>query len=138
MLARDVALIALYNEKKEILLQIRTKDDRIPREHLGFFGGGVEQGEQPEGAVRREALEELDYNLRSPELILTQDFRGRNMGYDGLQYVFAEKYDQSQPLSQREGLGKRWYGRDNIDESLISDRDKEALPAIFNYLDSIK
>lgn len=137
MATRNVALIALYNEQKEILLQIRPGSASHPQNHFGFFGGGIEPGEKPEEALRRELVEELNYKVQDPKLILVQDFRGRGMGYDGDQYVFADKYDSSQTLLLREGLGMRWFRPQNIDQALVSNRDKETLAGISKFLDSV-
>ncbi|HIH17265.1 MAG: 7,8-dihydro-8-oxoguanine triphosphatase [archaeon GW2011_AR6] len=60
---RDVAVIILYDNKKRILLQHRGKNSpRLPG-YWAFFGGGIEKGETPEQAVRRECKEELNYIL---------------------------------------------------------------------------
>ena len=56
---KQQAVIILKDEHGRILLQHR--DEKAPRypNYWGFFGGGVEEGETPEVALKREAKEEL-------------------------------------------------------------------------------
>jgi 8-oxo-dGTP pyrophosphatase MutT (NUDIX family) len=66
---RDIASAVLIAEADgRYLLQLR---DEIPGLHLsghwGLFGGGLEPGETPEDAMRRELLEELGFAARRVE-----------------------------------------------------------------------
>ena len=77
-MARNVAIIILYDQDKKILLQHRAEDaERLPG-YWAFFGGGIEAGETPERAVKRETLEELNYTLKNPRLIMKQDFLSKD------------------------------------------------------------
>ncbi|MDP2708681.1 MAG: NUDIX domain-containing protein [bacterium] len=58
---RNVALIILFDQDKKILLQHRAEDAKRLPGYWGFFGGGIDQGETPEQAVRRETMEVLKY-----------------------------------------------------------------------------
>lgn len=59
----QVAIAILYREGK-FLMQLR---DNIPGilypGYWGLFGGHIEAGETPEIAVKREIMEEINYNL---------------------------------------------------------------------------
>ena len=66
MAIRNVSVLGLYNDKKEILLQHRSKDAKRLPDHWAFFGGGLEQGETPEQAMARESIEELEYRVMKP------------------------------------------------------------------------
>ncbi len=66
---RSQIAIVLRDKLGRILLQLR--DEKAPRHPncWGFFGGGIEKGETPKEALKREAKEELridieDYNYR--------------------------------------------------------------------------
>ena len=59
MFGKRYVLFVLRDNEGRILLQKR--DNRAPKYPgmWGFFGGSIEEGESPEQALRREALEEL-------------------------------------------------------------------------------
>src|SRR4051812_46325869 len=91
MPGRHVVVLILYDLTGRILLQHRTADAPTFPNHWAFFGGGLEQAESPEQAVRRECLEELEYAMDAPRLLVAQRFI-----HDGHQYtkhVFVEKYN---------------------------------------------
>jgi 8-oxo-dGTP pyrophosphatase MutT (NUDIX family) len=59
---RYVASALLVAEDGRYLLQRRDPDPTIHLpDHWGLFGGGIEPGEEPEAALRREVEEELTY-----------------------------------------------------------------------------
>src|SRR5688572_28499269 len=65
VLLKQVVAAILYNERGEILLQLRDDKPTIPYpNHWTFFGGAVEQGERPDEAVHREMMEELEIDVR--------------------------------------------------------------------------
>ena len=71
-----VSALILYKADGTMLLQHRTKDAPTFPDHWSLFGGGIEEGETPEQAVRREALEELSYQLASPRLFTVRERGG--------------------------------------------------------------
>jgi mutator protein MutT len=91
MAIRNISVLVLYNDKKEILLQHRSKTAKRLPDYWGFFGGGIEVGETPEQALARELLEELEYHVKNPVLINEQNFIWN--GDKNTKYVFIEKYD---------------------------------------------
>ena len=67
---KNATSIILFDENKKILLQLRTKDAPFSPSKWGYFGGGIEEGETPLEAVKRECYEELEYQLKNPLLVL--------------------------------------------------------------------
>ncbi len=64
---RDAAIVLLVNPRGHILLQLRAAHPpRRPTPYWSFVGGGVEAGETPEQAARRETLEETGLTIASP------------------------------------------------------------------------
>lgn len=61
----DVAAAILVDEHGRYLLQLRDDFKGLPMAgHWGCFGGALEPGETPEGAMRRELVEELAWDAR--------------------------------------------------------------------------
>lgn len=108
----------LVTEHGEYLLQRR--DDRpdvwFPG-YCGLFGGEIEYGETPEGALRRELFEELNFHVKEV-IYFTQlafDFRRWNHGIK-LRYIYLV------PITRRdieimvlnEGAGMELHGSDRV------------------------
>jgi 8-oxo-dGTP pyrophosphatase MutT (NUDIX family) len=64
-IARRIAVVLLVDSRGWILLQLRTPDAHVAPNLWSFPGGGIEEGEEPEAAARRELLEET--GLTAPD-----------------------------------------------------------------------
>jgi len=127
-MARNVAIIILYDQDKKILLQHRAEDaERLPG-YWAFFGGGIEAGETPERAVKRETLEELNYTLKNPRLIMKQDFLSKDETNE--KHVFVEEFDPSKKITLGEGQNFGWFHLSEINKLKIIDHDIEVLKYI--------
>jgi len=127
-MARNVAIIILYDQDKKILLQHRAEDaERLPG-YWAFFGGGIEAGETPEQAVKRETLEELNYTLKNPRLIMKQDFLSKDETNE--KHVFVEEFDPSKKITLGEGQNFGWFHLSEISGLKIIDHDIEVLKYI--------
>jgi 8-oxo-dGTP diphosphatase len=131
MSAIRLAALILFDRQKRILLQHRTDDAPTFPGHWSFFGGGVEPGEMPEQAAKREAMEELAYRLNSPRLWRTQEFIHKGLTYK--QYVFLEKYDGSD-LVLGEGQGMGWFRPSETQELLMSVHARQVVHALEHLL----
>lgn len=61
--------LLIINKEKQILLQLRDNIDIIPYPNCwSTFGGQIEENETPEDAIIRELKEELNYDLKNPQL----------------------------------------------------------------------
>jgi len=107
MIYRNAAVIILYNKEKKVLLQHRTEDAPILPEYWAFFGGKIEKEETPKSALKREIIEELNYELKDPQLKMVQKFN--EVDHAGTKYVFVEKYDPNKKLELHEGQGMNWF-----------------------------
>ena len=123
----QVTALILYDEKHRILLQHRTDDAPTFPGHWGFFGGEIERGETPEQAVKREALEELAYALRRPDLRTIKRFAHQRLNYT--QYVFLEAYDGSE-LILGEGQGMGWFLRSETKELAMISHAREVIETL--------
>lgn len=129
-----VALIILYDTEQRFLLQHRTADARLLPGHWAFFGGGLKDGETPEDALRREALEEIGHQVKSPKLILEQDFREEETV--GRLYIFIEHFDADKSaLRLNEGQGWGWFSVAESERLKMIDRDRQIIKTIARYLE---
>lgn len=57
---KNSAVVLIFNEQGQILLQLRPKHDYIfPGHWDSSVGGGIDEGEEPEAAAAREMQEEI-------------------------------------------------------------------------------
>ena len=97
------ATIILYDKDKKVLLQHRTNDAKRFPSMWGLFGGGIKKGETPIEAIKRECMEELDYELINPSLVYTTHTGRRKV------YAFIEEYNPLKKLVLREGKKIGWF-----------------------------
>ena len=135
MAVRDVSVFILYTSSGHILLQHRTDDAfRLPG-YWAFFGGGIEQGENPTEALRREIREELSYEVQGPKFFLAQKVRDEEN--DITKYVFVEQY-QDQPLQLGEGQAMGWFSPDETHELKMIDHDRFVVDQVRDYLNRLR
>lgn len=134
MAVRDVSVLILYASTGHILLQHRTDDAfRLPG-YWAFFGGGIEQGETPTEALKREIREELSYEVRNPTFLLVQKVRDEDD--ENTKYVFVEQY-QDQPLQLGEGQAMRWFLPDETQALKMIDHDRVVVEQVREYLNQL-
>jgi 8-oxo-dGTP pyrophosphatase MutT (NUDIX family) len=135
MAVRDVSVFILYTSSGHILLQHRTDDAiRLPG-YWAFFGGGIEKGENPTEALKREIREELFYQVQNPKFLLAQKVRdGEN---DNTKYVFVEQY-QDQPLQLGEGQAMGWFSPDETQGLKMIDHDRFVVEQVRDYLNRLR
>lgn len=132
MIQRNIAIIILYDSDKKILLQHRDKDAKRLPDYWAFFGGGLENDETPEEAMRREALEELNYVVKKPRLVMKQQFKGKR--HEGTKYIYVEKCDNKEMLKLQEGQNWGWFTIPKTKNLKIVDHDREVLDYIADKL----
>lgn len=129
----QVALLILYDSENRLLLQHRTKDARLLPDHWAFFGGGLNKNETPLEAVKRESLEEINYQAVNPDLFSEQPFKeGETEGY---LYIFIEAFNKDKSrLRLNEGQGWGWFKDTEINQLKMIERDRQIVNSIFDHL----
>ena len=131
-----VALIVLYDDLQNVLLQHRTDDAPFFPGHWAFFGGAFEQDETPLDAVIRETDEELCFRLIDPQLAMEQPFSVN--GLDCRMYLFVEPYYGDKNMLQLcEGQGWGWFAVDETEKLLMTEHDRRALQAARDFIAGI-
>ncbi len=81
LIGSDAVAALICLDDGRYVMQLR---DNIPQiwypNHWGCFGGGVNPGEKPEDALRRELLEELEFEVQEANYFMRFDF---DLGADG-------------------------------------------------------
>src|SRR3989338_7708113 len=105
-MARDSALMVLYDSDKRIMLQLRDENARTYKNQWGFFGGGIKAGESSMDALVRETFDELMHKPVSLELAFVID----DPDETGMKkYFFVEKCIDKTRLDLHESKGMRWF-----------------------------
>jgi 8-oxo-dGTP pyrophosphatase MutT (NUDIX family) len=123
---REVSTLIPYfltvNREALFFMQIRDEDaPRLPG-YLGFFGGGVEEGESPTEALKREIKEELALDL-TDEYSLFSRYEALHTVNNVYLMQIAEDFASTVTVHEGEG-GKFVSARDIQDERKICDSDR--------------
>lgn len=71
---KRVSLLIAFDQENKILLQHKSLDAPNDPNTWCLFGGGIEPGETPEEAIRREIIEELQLQINPVFLKKVTDF----------------------------------------------------------------
>lgn len=129
---RDVSVIILFDRYGKILLQQRTDDDRYNPGNWALFGGGIDRGEQPESALKREAKEELGFDVQNPHLANKRVYSFGDQ--QGDLYVFVEECINKNQITLGEGQGMAWFLEEDIENIRMHNLDRESIRLAFRKI----
>ena len=133
---RGFSLLLLRNLQGRILMQLRTDDAPTFPDCWGFFGGAIDEGENPVDAVIREAREELGYQCRDPRLLCSVHPDSLDYPLNGGQrHYFVETVDASQRLRLAEGKSMGWFSLDEMRGIRLAPHNHEVIDIIRRELD---
>lgn len=137
MKKREVSLLIFYNDRNEILLQDRRSHSKAGEE-WGFFGGGIEAGENAVNAVKREVKEEMDIELSDINdqigIVENTYFNSiQNCSINVRRNVFVREY-KNEKLKILEGAECAWFNLAEARKLKLVPGDIGVLDLVKNYL----
>ena len=104
------ASVIFCNSAEQVLLFLRDDRNDIPFPNCWDLPGGhVETGETPLECIQREMREELEFELKDPQLFRTYDMEDR------VEYTFWKRADfDIHTLPLHEGQGLKWFSQAEI------------------------
>jgi 8-oxo-dGTP pyrophosphatase MutT (NUDIX family) len=99
------SLLILWHRRYGFLMQLRSADARVMPSSIGFFGGGIHDGEAPYLAAQREMSEELGFS--APLDFHSQRVAPVEPDHIELAFFFSAELDRDR-YSVNEGSGSVW------------------------------
>lgn len=101
---KQVAQVLLFDRHARLVIYLRDNKPEIPfPDHWDFFGGHLEDGESPDGALVREVKEELELTLTEWKHFRTY-LCTEGDAYPNIKYIYWSRIDQAADgLTLREG-----------------------------------
>jgi len=127
---RDTASAIVLNDNNEVLLQKKDFSYHWFPGKWCLFGGGIEQGEDPETALRRELSEEIGSFF--DDLIFFKKHKYRDISpngiREGLQYVYVTHFKgKISDIKIYEGAGFAFFSPKELNRIHINNPDLNAL-----------
>ena len=137
MNSRRVALIVPFNIEFKVILQRRKGFiDKPTDKDYGFFGGGLEEGESVEQALKREVSEELTLdidNIKSLKFFKTYKYKIKEKDLIVELNVYLCDMEDVENMDVKEGKPIT-LKIDDAMNSNISEMDKKVLKEIYDYI----
>ncbi|MEK6859335.1 MAG: NUDIX domain-containing protein [Nanoarchaeota archaeon] len=99
---RKVSIIIFYDEKGNILLQDRREISKHGEEY-GFFGGGIEENETPDEALKREIKEELGITIKEYEFFKKDKMIFKTINLEVERFIYIAPMPDLNKLKNGEG-----------------------------------
>jgi 8-oxo-dGTP diphosphatase len=126
-IAKPVDLI-IYREGKVLLLKRNEEEDK---ERWSVPGGGMEEGESKEGALRREIKEELDCEIVKFDFFKEFEYKMKKRLVNA-SYFYGD-IDGKVKLS-KEHSEYAWFSFEEIKELDLAFNQKEVLEEFFEFI----
>lgn len=128
--------VILFDENHNLLLQLRDENAPTAANMWSFFGGGIDEGENPLEAVHREVFEELEYKPENPECILIRKHL-KHPNFD-TEFIFVEKIseEKKKDLVLHEGKDLGWFSlAQALNLPMVNDK-KILLNAVSGFIET--
>lgn len=131
MIKRKGAMI-LFCEGDKIMFQDRRSYSKYGEEY-GFFGGGIEEGESSEEALKREIKEELSIEIKNYEFFKHDIIFVKEVNGEIERFVFIAPVPDIEKLNVKEGKIAIMNFKDSFNLKMVSG-DVELLKEIYEKL----
>ena len=111
-----------------LLLERRPPDARRAGRRITCFGGGREEGEDPEACIRRELIEELGWTVGDVQRVVVLRRGGEALAW----FYRAAAPARDVPLATEVGYEAVWLRREELDSAGLSPWHLAALSAYFS------
>ena len=139
---KNASLIYIFNDKNELALQLRAAhDDSFPLHWDFSVGGGIDEGEDPEMAAKREAKEELGIDV-SPEFVGTYHISYKKWNSDVIREeensLFKTVYNETFNPNPNEVEDIKYFSIEDINQMIKSPEKFKFHPAFLLIWDKNK
>ena len=131
---RDVAALLLLKASGEFLLQYRDANAPVYPNFWGLFGGGIEDNETPEEALKREAYEELRYFPKSAKPVLVVNYEDQIIQTYGKKYYYSEICEAPEKLELHEGQAMDWFKSEDLSRINTTVMNRKIIPEILSKM----
>jgi len=121
---------AIIVQEGKIVLIKRIREGEI---YYVFPGGGIEEGETPEEATKREAYEELGVHIKVEHLIAKVEYKGTEYYFNAhiIDGVFGSGKAEEFKLKDRGSYIPLWLPMHQLEK--VSIKPYEVVGSIFNH-----
>ena len=92
---KEIAQVLLFDRSDRLVIYLRDDKPEIPfPDHWDFFGGHLEAGETPDGALVREVQEELGIELKTWRFFRRYDCLEGDV-YPNRKYIYHARIDRN-------------------------------------------
>jgi len=133
---RKVAtLIPYYAKDNEVFVFLQKRDSGAPLfpNHFGFFGGHLEEGENPDQTIVREIKEELDIDITG------HIFNGEYDCGDWINYSYIMKVDDDfeNKVTVLEGEYGKFFSQEDITKTPnLIEKDQIIVKGLYQYIEN--
>lgn len=121
----------LNGDKFLVFLQKRSKNAKRLPDFFGFFGGGAENGENPEEALKREMIEEISFVPSGYIYLNEYDFP---KSIKSIYYLeVGDEFEKQIEVKEGE-YGKYFTEAEALNEPKLIEEDKIVLRDLFSKL----
>ncbi len=135
---RKVSILIPYifkNNTISVYLQKRSKDAKRLPDCFGFFGGGIEENESPEQALRREMKEEINFVPEGYSYFKKYNFSASIKNF----FILKVDKDFENKITVFEGEYGKWFTEPEVfNEPKLFDEDRLVLQEFFEFLKTQK